>query len=183
MIARAHEHRAGPGLGPRRGLELAAALGLGLWTLVLAGCPSPPPPEPCEGEGDPVLTLANRGGGPVLADGVEVDVFPPPQGGVFTELDVVIENLAMSELDYLRVTVDAVATGESLAFVRFFGEGVPLLCTEQDELVVDYLPVGFMESVRLDDLDGVRATVTGALETTRGEFTTSHDVVLRVTDY
>src|SRR5690606_28945999 len=111
VIARAHEHRAGPGLGPRRGLELAAALGLGLWTLVLAGCPSAPPPEPCEGEGDPVLTLANRGGGPVLADGVEVDVFPPPQGGVFTELDVVIENLAMSELDYLRVTVDAVATG------------------------------------------------------------------------
>lgn len=159
------------------------SVALAVVALVLAGCPGPDDPEPCAGEGEPVLTLANRGGGTVLADGVQVDVFPPPQGGVFTELDAVIENLGASELEYLRVTIDATDTGEQLAHVRFFGEYIPLQCTEDEVLVVEYLPVGFMESYLLTDLDGVTARVTGTLETTGGEFSTGYDVVLRATDY
>ncbi|MCX4240600.1 hypothetical protein [Paraliomyxa miuraensis] len=157
-------------------------LGLLAMAWALLGCPGPDP-GPCGGEGDPVLTLTNRGGGAVLDDGIEVDVFPPPQGGVFTELDVTIENLELSELQYLRVEVVTTDTAESLAYVRFFGEYTPLVCNEDGVLAMEYVPVGFNEYYLLTDLDGVAATLTGTLETTRGDFSVGHDVVLRATDY
>jgi hypothetical protein len=158
------------------------AWGLGL--LGLAGCPGPEPTGPCGSDGgDPVLTLANRGGGAALADGVEVEVFPPPQGGVFTELDVTIDALDVRELEFLRIDIAATGSGEALSAVRYFGDAIPLRCTEEEVLVVDYLPVAFVDGVILSELDGVEATVTGTLETTRGDFAVEHDVVLRRTDY
>lgn len=169
--------RASDGPPPRRCAVVLATLGL-----TLLGCPEPPP-EPCEGSGDPTLTLTNRGGGPQLVDGAEVEVFPPPQGGVFTELDVVIEDLALAQLEYLRIEIDAIDTGESLASVRYFGEHIPLRCTEDDVLELDYMPVGFVDGVVLEELDGVAARVTGVLETTRGDFSVEHDVVLRSVEY
>jgi hypothetical protein len=160
------------------------ALASGLATLALAGCPEPEPSGPCGSEsGDPVLTLTNRGGGLELADGVEVEVFPPPQGGVFTELDVFIDALDVRELEFLRIEIDALETGESLSSVSYFGDAIPLRCTEDEVLVVDYLPVAFVDGTILDELDGVEATVTGTLDTTRGDFGVEHDVVLRSTDY
>lgn len=157
-------------------LALAAAL--------LAGCPEPQPSGPCGPEdGDPVLTLANRGGGPRLADGVDVEIFLPPQGGVFTELDVTIDGLDQSELDTLHVLVEARATGAPLADIRYVGSVIPLLCTDDDVLAVQYMPVGFTDPVSIDALDGVEATVTGTLETTRGDFSVAHDVVLRAVEY
>lgn len=160
------------------------ALALGLAALGLAGCPAPPPPQPCGSvDGDPVLTLTNRGGGPELADGVVVDVFPPPQGGVFTELDVIIDDLDAGELEFLRIQIDAIDTRESLASVSYFGDAIPLRCDDDERLVVDYLPVAFLDGVSLDGLDGVEATVSGTLETTRGDFSVEHDVVLHRTDY
>jgi hypothetical protein len=159
----------------------AAALVL---AAALAGCPEPEPSGPCGPEdGDPVLTLANRGGGPRLADGVEVEIFLPPQGGVFTELDVTLEGLAQSELESLHIVVEDRDTGEPLADVRYLGSVIPLLCTEDDVLEVQYMPVGFTDPVVLAELDGVEATVTGTLETTRGDFSVGYDVVLRAVEY
>lgn len=160
-----------------RALALASAL--------LAGCPAPPPSGPCgTDDGDPALTLGNRGGGPVLADGADVEIFLPPQGGVFTELDVTIERLAQSDLEYLHIVFEDRDTSEPLADVRYVGEVLPLLCTEDDDtLVVQRMPVGFTDPVVLADLDGVAATVTGTLETSRGDFGVEYDVVLRAVEY
>ena len=158
---------------------------LGLAIPLLGGCPEPPPAGPCAGDGDPVLALANRGAAADLADGDELEVFPPPQGGVFTELDVTIDSMAASELQDFYVRVDAAATGESLATVRYYGEtlGMILRCTEEDLLVVDNVPVGFADALSLTDLDGVAAVLTGTLETTRGDFETRYEVVLHATEY
>jgi hypothetical protein len=151
---------------------------------VLPGCPGPAPSGACDSEeGDPVLTLANRGDGAVLDDGVEVEIFLPPQGGVFTELDVTIDGLAQADLDFLHVVFERRDTGESLADVRYIGEVIPLMCTDDDVLVVQYMPVGFTDPVVLADLDGVAATVTGTLETTRGDFSVAHGVVLHAVEY
>lgn len=162
-----------------------AVLTWGLGIAALSGCPGPEEPSgPCAGgDDDPVLVLSNRGGGPQLADGIEVPVFPPPQGGVFTELDLTIDHLALEDLDHLRITIDATDTGEPLAYVRFVGDGIPLQCNDDDMLALEYAPIAFMDALRLEDIDGVSATVTGVLETTRGELATVHEVVLRSTDY
>jgi hypothetical protein len=160
-----------------RALALVSVLG------GLAGCPGPES-DPCDNDGEPELTLANRGGGTVLADGVEVEIFLPPQGGVFTELDVAIDGLAADDLEHLHVVFEARDTGESLADVRYIGNLIPLLCTEEDDvLVVLRMPVGFTDPVVLAELDGVETTVTGTLETTRGDFSMMHDVVLHAVDY
>jgi hypothetical protein len=163
----------------------AAALALWPAAAVLPGCPGPEPSGPCgSDEGDPVLTLANRGDGAVLDDGVEVEIFLPPLGGVFTELDVTIDGLGQADLDFLHVVFERRDTGESLADVRYIGEVIPLMCTEDDDvLVVQYMPVGFTDPVVLAELDGVEATVIGTLETTHGDFSITHDVVLRAVEY
>jgi len=160
-----------------------AALALVLELLVLGGCPAPA--SPCGSEdGEPVLTLANRGGGPELVDGAEVEIFLPPQGGVFTELDVSIDGLAHDDLERLHIVFEDRDTGESLADVPYVGHLIPLLCVEEDDvLVVQRMPVGFTDPVVLENLDGVAATVTGTLETARGDFGVTHDVVLRAVDY
>jgi hypothetical protein len=165
----------------------AAVLALVLVPAGLGGCPAPAPSGQCGNEdGDPVLTLANRKSGPVLADGVEVEIFVPTQGGVFTELDITIDGLAASDLDHLHIVFEDRGTGEPLADVRYLGEVIPLVCSgeeDDDVLVVQSMPVGFTDPVVLADLDGVEATVTGTLETSRGDFGVTYDVVLRAVDY
>lgn len=154
-------------------------------SVLLAGCPAPAPSGPCgTDDGDPVLTLGNRGGGPLLTDGADVEIFLPPQGGVFTELDVTIEGLSQSDLEYLHIVFEDRDGGEPLADVRYVGEVLPLLCTEDDDaLVVQKMPVGFTDPVVLADLDGVAATVAGTLETSRGDFSVAYDVVLQAVEY
>ncbi|MEM7155754.1 MAG: hypothetical protein AAF799_23085 [Myxococcota bacterium] len=162
----------------RTRLSLVAAL------LLVGACPDPEPePEPCAGDGDPVLALANRDGEAPLVDGDDVEVFPPPQGGVFTEFDVTIEDMAASELDALWVTIESDGSGDTLATVRFFGEGLPLQCTEEEVLVVDNLPVGFDSSVTLAGLDGMPVVITATAETSEGNFVSRYDATLRSTDY
>jgi hypothetical protein len=160
------------------------------WALVfvpvsLAGCPAPAPSGPCGTEdGEPELTLGKRGGGPLLADGADVEIFVPPQLGVFTELDVTLDGLAQTDLESLNITFEDRDTGRSLADVRYLGSAIPFLCTEDDDtLVVQYMPVGFTDPVVLADLDGVAATVTGTLETSRGDSAIAYDVVLRAVEY
>ena len=169
---------------PSLGVAVARALALLLGSAPLAGCPAEPS-GPCGNEdGDPTLALANRGGGPTLADGVDVEIFLPPQGGVFTELDVTIDGLAQSDLDYLHIVFEDRDTGEPLADVRYLGEVIPLLCREDtDALVVQYMPVGFTEPAVLAELADVEVTVTGTLETSRGDFSVAYDVTLRAVDY
>lgn len=161
-----------------------ASWALALAPVLLAGCPTGPS-GPCGTEdGAPVLTLGNRGGGPPLADGVDVEIFLPPQGGVFTELDVTIDGLAQSDLDYLHIVFEDRDTGEPLADVRYLGEVLPLLCTEDaDALEVPSMPVGFTDPAVIAELDGVAATVTGTLETSRGDVSVAYDVTLRAVDY
>lgn len=164
----------------------ARAIALGSVVAVASGCPTPPPEEgPCAGDGDPLIMLANRSGGSELGDGDEVEVFPPPQGGVFTELDITIDDMASEELEDMFISVVATDTGEALATVRYFGaslQGV-LRCTTDDVLVLDNVPVGFDDGLELSDLDGVAAVLTGTLQTTRGDFESRYEVVLRATDY
>lgn len=158
---------------------------LSLVLLAGTGCPGPAPePEgPCASEGAPTLELANRGGGSVVTDGADVAVFPPPQGGVFTELDVTIDGLAADELDELRIRIVARDTGRNLADVTYLGELVPLMCTDDDVLSLQYVPVGFTDPVQLADLDGLAAILTGTLVTAQGDVSVMHEVVLRATDY
>ena len=158
--------------------------GLVLAALLLGGCPEEPepPPDACAGGGEPTIALANRSGGDELADGDEVEVFPPPQGGVFTELDVTVQSLFPERLEYLWVRV-VTPGGQELAVVRFFGDSIPLRCTQAGHYEIDNLPVGFSDALTLQDLDGVSATLTGLLETTEGDFETQYEVVLRATDY
>lgn len=162
----------------------ALALVLAIASAMLTGCPEPEP-GPCGDEpGDPVLTLANRGGGSELADGADVEIFLPPQGGVFTELDVAIDGLAASDLESLHIVFEHRDTGEPLADVRYLGSVIPLLCSEADDVLgIQYMPVGFTDPVVLAELDGVQATLTGTLETTRGDFSVAYDVELRAVDY
>ena len=85
---------------------------------------------------------------------------------------------------HLHIVFEDRDTGEPLADVRYLGEVLPLLCTEDaDALEVQYVPVGFTDPVVLADLDGVAATVTGTLETSRGDVSVSHEVTLRAVDY
>lgn len=160
----------------------------GLWpvALLLAACPDPgpEPQDACSGgDGDPEIHLADREGAVELSDGDELAVFPPPQGGVFTELDATLVDMRRDELVNLRVDVVNADTGASLAAVRYFGDQIPLSCVEEGLQTIDNLPVGFSEELFLPDLDGAAVVLTGTLETDRGDFATSYAVTLRATDY
>jgi hypothetical protein len=153
-----------------------------LAVLPLAGCPGPDPSGPCGNEdGDPVLELANRGDRTAITDGSLVYVFPPPQGGTFTELDVTIDGLDADDLDQLVVTFISSDTGKVYTHVTYVGGAIPLRCTEDDVLEVKAMPVGFFDSFEI--LDGQATTLTGTLVTARGDFTVTHEVVLRATEY
>lgn len=164
---------------------LIRRLGPSLGALVLGGCPTnPPPAEPCSGPGDPVLTLSNRRAPIDLETGREVEVFPPPQGGVFAELDVAIADMALSELEYLRVAIEDANTGEPYATVRYFGDSIPLICSQQTNVLeVANLPVGFSLAYTLDDLDGLAVVVTGSVDTELEEFPVQYEATLVRTDY
>jgi len=165
------------------GRELRAWV-IAVGVLCLTGCEDPPPPEACAGPDDPSVALANRDEGRnELVVGGEIEVFDAPQGGVFAELDVTVSDMGLSELEYLRVTVDDPNTGEQLAFARYFGNSVPLRCSEDGLLEMSRMPLGFVQMYRVEDLDGRAVTLTGALETETDEFPTEYEVVLRGVPY
>ncbi len=178
--------RLAPGEGAVRRRRALTARGArhGLLGLLLTGCPEEPPLGPCASGSEPVLRLANRDGQAELTAGSEVEVFPPPQGGVFAELDVTIDELAAEDLLNLRVTVEDASSGQALATVRYFGNSLPLYCTEDDTLTVNNLPVGFDESIRrAEELDGVPVVITGTLELADRVIPERYEVVLRASEY
>ncbi len=148
------------------------------------GCPrTNPGPQACAGGDDPLLIASNRTDASEFNAGDAMDVFFAAQGGVFSELDVTLDEVSADAVTTLRVTVEATATGQPLANVRYFGEALPLQCNEADQLFISELPVGYDDGLNLADLDGVAVTVTGTIETARGMFPTTYDVQLRVTDF
>ena len=151
--------------------------------MLLTGCPGGGGDDggPCGNDGDVTATAQpNRLDTNPVADGSEIPVFPPPQGGVFTELDVRIDGAATDDLELVRIRIEDEA-GQQLANVQYRAEGIPLMCDEDDTLVVFNLPVGFDASVMLPALDGVAATLMLAVDTVDGTFEETWSVTLRVT--
>ncbi len=150
--------------------------------LLSAGCAEAPSPGQCVSTDEPALTLGSRRGA-TLVDGDELDVFPPPQGGVFTELDVSIVGVAPSDIAQLHVTVESTDTSERFASVTYPGSAIFAWCSEDGIVEIDDLPVGFEDAFGLPELAGRMAVLDGVLETRSADVSTRIDVVLRWTDY
>ncbi|MCH9682004.1 MAG: hypothetical protein K0V04_11260 [Deltaproteobacteria bacterium] len=162
----------------------AFCVGLSVVALIIgSGCPSDPPPGPCAGGGDVVVTALTRDGTRELVGGDGLEIFPPPQGGVFSEIDLVLEGVSADAIDSLGLTVEVADTNEVLANVRYFGELLPFECNEDDQLTINDLPVGYDESVVLTDADGVVVVLTTTVETRGESFSASYDLVLAVTNF
>ena len=150
---------------------------------LLTGCPSGGDDGgdgPCAGGGDiTAIAQPNRLDTDPIEDGSEIPVFPPPQGGVFTELDVRIAGVASEDLELLRVRIED-DTGQQLANVQYRGDGLPLMC-EDDRLVVFNLPVGFDLDTMLQALDGVSATLLLGVDTVETTVEQTWSVTLRIT--
>jgi hypothetical protein len=153
--------------------------------LLLAALPlgcNPPPTEGC-GHGEIELALdPARGGFPPLSEGGEVPVFIPPQGGIFTELDLVTRGIAVETITFVQVTIDSDA-GERVAEQPYPGYAVPLLCIGDDTAYVPRMPVRFAEGLVLEALEGVEGELELVLEASGAEHTRRWSVVLRVTGY
>jgi hypothetical protein len=151
------------------------------------GCPGPDEdPDACPRPGDALaITLspnqADSAG--TLVDGGRVPVFPPPQGGVFTELDVRLTGLADDDLEQLRVDVVAADDGRRLAAQLYFGRGLPLTCDPDGALTITALPVGFDDAIVLAELDEVPVVLTATVETAHDTLTEDLAVTLFVSDY
>lgn len=193
-------HRIGHGLPSRRADPAARARSRGrrrrgarerarwiaLLTGLSAGCAEAPAPGRCPSTDDPVITLANRQGSRPFRDGDQVEVFPPPQGGVFTELDVGIVGVPLEDLEQLHVTLDSTGSLGVLATVSYLGSAMPMWCTDDDVLQIDDLPVGLDERFAmtdLPDLHGVAAVLEAVVETRSGEVVVQYDVVLQWTEF
>jgi hypothetical protein len=116
-----------------------------------------------------------------VTEGSDLPVFPPPQGGVFTELDVYFIGVHPDAVDSIRIEVTDSA-GAALAVQQY--NLLPLRCLQDDALFIDNMPVGFYESTVLDELEGVPATLRLLLLTRdEGEVEYARNVILRVTDF
>jgi hypothetical protein len=158
----------------------AARVGLGAVAASLFGCPAAPEGE-CDGAGPVAVEVApNHGDRSVVVDGGEVAVFIPPQGGVFTELDVAILGARAEGVAALRVRIDDGL--RDLADVSFDGDRLPMRCDAEDRLVVDDTPVGLAPDVELESLDDLPATLQVTLDGDE-PWQASWEIVLRVTEF
>jgi hypothetical protein len=137
----------------------------------------------CEGDGDLAVELRpNHGDTSPIDAGSAVPIFPPPQGGVFTELDVALRGLVADDLAQLQIRITR-DDGASLATVTYQGSGLPLLCEDDGSLSVTGLPVGFSLTYDLEDLDGDAATFTVDVITASQTLTESWPITLTVVEY
>lgn len=188
MSQRASGFRRAPS-GPARRRQPARPADLARLATGLAGlagltmipaCPEPAP-GPCAGEGAlGIVARPNRLDTDPIGDGSAVPVFPPPQGGVFTELDVNVAGVRAEDLQTLRVRIDDKG-GQTLAVQQYNGAGLPLVCAEDDTLLVIGLPVGFSFMTELPALDGLEATLHLGIDTAARTLDLEWDVVLIVT--
>jgi hypothetical protein len=145
------------------------------------GCTSPPTEDCGHGSVELLLDPA-RTGFPALDDGGDVPVFIPPQGGIFTELDLTVRGVAVEDITRVRLTIDS-TQGERLADQLYPGHGVPLLCIGDATAYVPRLPVRFAEGLVLEALDALAGELVLRVEEADDEHVRSWDVVLRVTGY
>lgn len=159
---------------------------LALLLALLPGCPDDPPPGDCPGGGERDLLISRRDDdAPALSNGAQLDVFPPPQGGTFTELDVVIAGVAASQIDELRIDVVRSDDGSAIAAQRYTGEAIEFgsLCQADDTLLLQNLPIGFFASVVLEELEGVGVQMSVVLTVGTEEVRQDFDLVLTVTPF
>jgi hypothetical protein len=156
-------------------------LALILGAAAALGC-NPPPSDGC-GHGPVDLSIdPARIGFPALDDGGEVPVFIPPQGGIFTELDLTVRGVAVADISMVQVTIDS-TQGERVADQVYPGGAVPLLCIGDDTAYVPRMPIRFAEGLVLEELDDVRGDLVLRIEESGETHERSWSVVLRVTGY
>jgi hypothetical protein len=150
----------------------------------VAGCPAEPARDDCAGDGAPELLVSQRNDdAPVIEDGAELDVFPPLQGGTFAELDVVMLGLSAESIQTVEIDIARREDGEALAAQRYRGEALAYLCQPDDSLPIQNMPVAFFESVVLDELDGMNASISVVALTGDDAVRFDADVVLTVTTF
>lgn len=145
---------------------------------LVSGCPEDPEPGPCDGAGEPAIELRLRSEDTLIVDGSELPIFPPPQGGVWTEIDVRLLGVAVDDVESLRV--DVVDGGGAILGAEFYlGAGLPLACREEGFIEIDNMPVALGDLSRLEELDGVGATLTTTLTHPGGDTVSTLAVTLR----
>lgn len=119
-----------------------------------------------------------------LAEGEALPIFHPPQGGIATELDIVILGAGFDTLETLGVRAVGMSNGATVAEVLYEGDGLPLECVQDGELKVRAVPVPFSVGTTLEGLDG--AAVQLVVRVTRSDGETeefAQAVTLDVTEY
>lgn len=129
---------------------------------VVLACGEPEEPGLCEGNGgrDVEVEAAYRFEDAPLSEDDLLPVFVPPQGGIATELDVVMGGVGFETLASLQIRAARVGDGTAVAEVHYAGGGLPLECVQDGELKVRAVPVPFLDGVTLDALDGVPVELT-----------------------
>jgi hypothetical protein len=136
----------------------------------------------CKGDGELTLTLLQRKQPEVVGQSSEVPVFPPPQGGVFTELDVEIEGVAAGALQAIEVDIST-SDPNVHASAALYDDLIPFGCRDDGVTTIDDLPVGFLDGTVLEELDGEDAHLAASAVTEARSASVEYDVVLRVTGY
>lgn len=130
----------------------------GVIVVLCAGCPEPDSNADCDREGEGAFTLFTRDGSEQLQANGVLEVFPPPQGGVFTELDLRITGIREQNIQSLRIDIIA-SGGDPIAGIRYPGEALPWTCESDGTLLFDNVPIGFDLDVTLGQLDGTGVTL------------------------
>lgn len=165
-------------LGWRRVIRLASSVSA--WGAVACGAEADP--GPCNGVGDPAIELRERGAVTLLVDGSELPIFPPPQGGVWTEIDVRLLGIAADDVESIRVDV-LDESGATLGAEFYLGEGLPLACRMDGSIEIDNMPVQLGDLPALEELDGATATMTTTLSHAEGDLVSTIAVTLRAEDF
>jgi hypothetical protein len=139
-------------------------------------------PGPCNGVGDAAIELRERGGDTLLVDGSELPIFPPPQGGVWTEIDVRLLGIAAADVESIRVDV-LDEGGATLGAELYLGDGLPLACRMDGAIEIDNMPVQLGDLAALEELDGVTATMTTTLSHSEGEVVSTIADTLHAEDF
>ena len=161
-------------LGWRRVIRLASSVLA--WSA--AACGGDGDPGPCNGVGDPAIELRERNADVLLVDGSELPIFPPPQGGVWTEIDVRLLGIAAADVESIRVDV-LDESGAPVGAELYLGEGLPLACRTDGSIEIDNMPVQLGDLSALEQLDGVAATMTTTLAHADGDVVLTLAVTLR----
>jgi hypothetical protein len=162
-------------------VHAASCFAVAAAVLVLFGCR--PDDSRCREGPQPGIEIANRMDEQPISDGAAVEVFPPPQGGVFTELDVTVVDISPDDLDQMRVTID-VEGAISRADQAYAGALLPWVCREPTGAFLDNMPVAFDADAELERLDGLSAHIVALASLGGGaEARVEYDVTLAVTQY